>query len=443
MNNSRSYVNSSFEGHFAPGYRLNQEPWSNYSNTAPEQRELPHQYDVVDMEESDSDSNEPETIHDTQYFNEFDTERLKQLRAETRRGRRKRQVERKRLIRDLQLHSFPPCIAASSADIPGLSSTSTSFANFGDPSSPYANNTKKLDFLPNALRFRTLLELLSPQVYLLKPGTESLFAFYLSPKALQLISQDFSVKEGFNHAVILRISQFEHNVDQFYDFFPSSIQITVNSEPLRLIGNKSEYIEMPIDITELLQPRNEVKLILQSYQSINVVLGVYFVQMLTVEKALLSFKLDCLWRSARREKEAESKLFSGDYGTVRLSLKCPLSKKRIATPCVGTDCNHFECFDLESFLKIHHRKFQWKCPICNQWMKTVVRDRFFTKVIENVSVNCTIVGLSQRGGPMIELAHEEQQLPPQPKPDKFPTEIINKQSFESSIIEDVFIELIK
>ena len=48
----------------------------------------------------------------------------------------------------------------------------------------------------------------------------------------------------------------------------------------------------------------------------------------------------------------------------KVSLRCPLTFKRISLPARGHDCRHIQCFDLESYLKLNCEKGLWKCPVC-------------------------------------------------------------------------------
>lgn len=50
---------------------------------------------------------------------------------------------------------------------------------------------------------------------------------------------------------------------------------------------------------------------------------------------------------------------------VKISLKCPLTQRRIRTPIRGPKCVHLQCFDLESFLYVNREKTQWTCPLCS------------------------------------------------------------------------------
>lgn len=49
----------------------------------------------------------------------------------------------------------------------------------------------------------------------------------------------------------------------------------------------------------------------------------------------------------------------------RISLRCPISCRRMRTPTRGHNCKHLQCFDLEKFLFANRERSQWYCPICS------------------------------------------------------------------------------
>ena len=49
---------------------------------------------------------------------------------------------------------------------------------------------------------------------------------------------------------------------------------------------------------------------------------------------------------------------------IKVSLKCPITFRRISYPARGHDCKHIQCFDLESYLRLNVEKGNWKCPVC-------------------------------------------------------------------------------
>ncbi|XBI35741.1 hypothetical protein VPH35_121390 [Triticum aestivum] len=52
-------------------------------------------------------------------------------------------------------------------------------------------------------------------------------------------------------------------------------------------------------------------------------------------------------------------------GPSRVSLKCPISFRRVQTPVKGRLCKHHQCFDYDSYMDINSRKPTWRCPCCN------------------------------------------------------------------------------
>jgi len=73
----------------------------------------------------------------------------------------------------------------------------------------------------------------------------------------------------------------------------------------------------------------------------------------------------------------------------KVSLRCPLTFKRIGLPARGHDCRHIQCFDLESYLKLNCEKGLWKCPVCNKpaLLEGLEVDQFMWSIIQHSS--CT------------------------------------------------------
>lgn len=52
------------------------------------------------------------------------------------------------------------------------------------------------------------------------------------------------------------------------------------------------------------------------------------------------------------------------YFYAQVSLKCPITFKKIVLPARGHDCKHIQCFDLESYLQLNCERGSWRCPVC-------------------------------------------------------------------------------
>ncbi|XP_022799633.1 zinc finger MIZ domain-containing protein 1-like [Stylophora pistillata] len=57
---------------------------------------------------------------------------------------------------------------------------------------------------------------------------------------------------------------------------------------------------------------------------------------------------------------------SVEQTAIKVSLKCPITSRRITLPGRGHDCKHIQCFDLESYLKLNSKRESWKSPVCSK-----------------------------------------------------------------------------
>lgn len=49
-----------------------------------------------------------------------------------------------------------------------------------------------------------------------------------------------------------------------------------------------------------------------------------------------------------------------------MSAYVQLGKMRMMTPCRGSLCDHLQCFDALTFLRMNEQKSSWTCPVCDQ-----------------------------------------------------------------------------
>jgi hypothetical protein len=72
----------------------------------------------------------------------------------------------------------------------------------------------------------------------------------------------------------------------------------------------------------------------------------------------------------------------------QLAISCfdPYSKALIETPVRGRQCQHFNCFDLQTFLAFQQasKERSWKCPICGKDARSPVVDKFQLRVMEEI-----------------------------------------------------------
>ncbi|KAH7829390.1 putative E3 SUMO-protein ligase PIAS1 [Monocercomonoides exilis] len=76
-----------------------------------------------------------------------------------------------------------------------------------------------------------------------------------------------------------------------------------------------------------------------------------------------------------------------------ITMQCPLSLLRISCPARSEHCNHFQCFDLKSFLQFCRRDREYSCPICHRaapFTKLVI-DLNMERIMREVSETTTKV----------------------------------------------------
>lgn len=82
-----------------------------------------------------------------------------------------------------------------------------------------------------------------------------------------------------------------------------------------------------------------------------------------------------------------------------LSLKCPLSGARIATPCRATSCAHNQCFDAASYLMLQEQAPQWSCPLCSKAapFNSLTIDLYVDNILKSTSSSIEQVTIEPNG----------------------------------------------
>ncbi|XP_050235788.1 E4 SUMO-protein ligase PIAL2-like [Mercurialis annua] len=98
----------------------------------------------------------------------------------------------------------------------------------------------------------------------------------------------------------------------------------------------------------------------------------------------------------------------------QVSLNCPISKTRIRTPVKGHCCNHYQCFDFESFMMSNSKRPSWRCPVCNQSVcyPDIRIDQDTAKILKEVGDNALYVVISANGSWKVILESNDDADPP-------------------------------
>ncbi|CAM6093519.1 unnamed protein product [Calypogeia fissa] len=86
-------------------------------------------------------------------------------------------------------------------------------------------------------------------------------------------------------------------------------------------------------------------------------------------------------------------------GRSRVSLRCPISLKRITTPVKGVSCRHHQAFDYDSYIEINDRRPSWRCPCCNAFVNCseLRLDRQMEQILKEVDQNLFDVMINHDG----------------------------------------------
>ena len=78
----------------------------------------------------------------------------------------------------------------------------------------------------------------------------------------------------------------------------------------------------------------------------------------------------------------------------KLSLICPLTRKRINEPARGQNCTHLECYDLESYVKLGFETFKWNCSICRKYvpLNELKVDSYISNILQKCTDNEVTIG---------------------------------------------------
>ncbi|KAJ6452094.1 MIZ/SP-RING zinc finger-domain-containing protein, partial [Mycena sanguinolenta] len=87
-------------------------------------------------------------------------------------------------------------------------------------------------------------------------------------------------------------------------------------------------------------------------------------------------------------------------GSLKVSLRCPLSFTRITTPSRSTKCTHAQCFDAGAWFAVMEQTTTWLCPVCEKvldWRELIV-EGLFLEILKSTPDTVDDVLLEADGG---------------------------------------------
>ncbi|KAI4872880.1 hypothetical protein NFI96_029148, partial [Prochilodus magdalenae] len=176
----------------------------------------------------------------------------------------------------------------------------------------------------------------------------------------------------------LQFKCYHHEDRQMNTNWPASVQVSVNATPLTIERGDNKTSHKPLLLKQVCQPgRNTIQITVTACccSHLFVLQLVHRPSVRSVLQGLLKKRLlpaeHCIAKVKRNFSSAA--ISAGNPGedgveqtAIRVSLKCPITFRRIQLPARGHDCKHVQCFDLESYLQLNCERGTWRCPVCNK-----------------------------------------------------------------------------
>uniref|UniRef100_A0A667GB67 Zinc finger MIZ-type containing 2 n=1 Tax=Lynx canadensis TaxID=61383 RepID=A0A667GB67_LYNCA len=295
---------------------------------------------------------------------------------------------------------------------PGLSGPTRSIPGY--PSSPLPGSpTPPMTPGSSVPYMSTSQEVKSPFLPDLKPSVSSLHPSPPSSGPGDELRLTFPVRDGVvlepfrlqhnlavsNHAFQLRDSVYKtlmpdlelqfkcyHHEDRQTTPLAASVQVSVNATPLTIERGDNKTSHKPLYLKHItvtacccshlfvlqLVHRPSVRSVLQ---------GLLRKRLLPAEHCITKIK-----RNFSSGTVPGTPGPNGEDGVeqtaIKVSLRCPITFRRIQLPARGHDCRHIQCFDLESYLQLNCERGTWRCPVCNK-----------TALLEGLQVDQYVLGV--------------------------------------------------
>ncbi|XP_021066299.1 zinc finger MIZ domain-containing protein 2 isoform X5 [Mus pahari] len=297
----------------------------------------------------------------------------------------------------------------------------------GYPSSPLPGNpTPPMTPSSNVPYMSPSQEVKSPFLPDLKPGLSSLHPSPSGSVPCDELRLTFPVRDGVvlepfrlqhnlavsNHVFQLRDSVYKtlmlrpdlelqfkcyhHEDRQMNTNWPASVQVSVNATPLSIERGDNKTSHKPLYLKHVCQPgRNTIQITVTACccSHLFVLQLVHRPSVRSVLQGLLKKRLlpaeHCITKIKRNFSSGTIPGTPGPNGedgveqtAIKVSLKCPITFRRIQLPARGHDCRHIQCFDLESYLQLNCERGTWRCPVCNK-----------TALLEGLEVDQYMLGI--------------------------------------------------
>ncbi|KAI1293841.1 Zinc finger MIZ domain-containing protein 1 [Halotydeus destructor] len=209
----------------------------------------------------------------------------------------------------------------------------------------------------------------------------------------------------------LQLKCFHHEDRLMNTNWPASVQVSVNATPLLIDRGENKSSHKPLYLKDVCQPeRNTIQITVSACSCSHhfllqlvhrptvksVLQGLLRKRLLPAEHCIAKIKRN--FTSSHISSPSHSTNGGADHMTsgaldgveqtaIKVSLKCPITYKRICLPARGSECKHIPCFDLESYLVMNAERGTWRCPVCNKsaLLEGLEVDQYIWGIINNLS----------------------------------------------------------
>jgi len=254
--------------------------------------------------------------------------------------------------------------------------------------------------------------LLRPCLLNAKDTTQELqtqnLAFYLSPEQANMVNKGRKVETNgmvvYKMHVLLRFSK--KSEDGIHDDdFPKNLVLKVNNKVCPLPNPKpvpanrpqmeAKRPPKPLIVTSLCKLNTKSCLNQMSLTWTPVPGIVHAVSVYLVEKLGPADLLDMLKGRGQRDPEItktliRSKLEDKDQDEIattscKVTMACPLGMSRMTYPARSSTCDHLQCFDGDTYLRMNEKKPKWLCPVCNKpaYFENLFLDGFYIQLLQS------------------------------------------------------------
>ncbi|KAM6986474.1 zinc finger MIZ domain-containing protein 2-like isoform 2-T2 [Aplochiton taeniatus] len=194
----------------------------------------------------------------------------------------------------------------------------------------------------------------------------------------------------------LQFKCYHHEDRQMNTNWPASVQVSVNATPLCIERGDNKTSHKPLYLKPVCQSgRNTIQITVTACccSHLFVLQLVHRPSVRSVLQGLVKKRLlpaeHCITKIKRNFSSGTipgTPGLNGEDGVeqtaIKVSLKCPITFRRIQLPARGHDCRHIQCFDLESYLQLNCERGTWRCPVCNK-----------TALLEGLEVDQYMLGI--------------------------------------------------